>query len=58
MPPPIAVKRGWCASVRSLAQRASSAAKEIKELIHRSVSTIHEGSSQAAEVGRTMDEVQ
>jgi methyl-accepting chemotaxis protein len=44
--------------VRSLAQRASSAAKEIKELIQSSVTTIHERSSQAAEVGRTMDEVQ
>ncbi|WP_028227957.1 methyl-accepting chemotaxis protein [Paraburkholderia ferrariae] len=44
--------------VRSLAQRASSAAKEIKDLIHSSVSTIHEGSTQAEEVGRTMGDVQ
>jgi methyl-accepting chemotaxis protein len=39
--------------VRSLAQRSSSAAKEIKDLITTSVSTIHEGSTQAQEVGRT-----
>ncbi|HXZ10049.1 MAG TPA: methyl-accepting chemotaxis protein, partial [Paraburkholderia sp.] len=44
--------------VRSLAQRSSSAAKEIKELIQTSVTTIHDGSAQAEEVGRTMMEVQ
>jgi methyl-accepting chemotaxis protein len=44
--------------VRSLAQRSSSAAKEIKDLIQTSVTTIHHGSSQAQEVGRTMADVQ
>jgi methyl-accepting chemotaxis protein len=44
--------------VRSLAQRSSSAAKEIKDLIQGSVETIQSGSSQAQEVGRTMIEVQ
>jgi len=39
--------------VRSLAQRSSSAAKEIKDLITTSVATIHEGSSQAEAVGRS-----
>ena len=43
--------------VRNLAQRSSAAAKEIKDLIGKSVSTIKEGSSQAIEVGRTTDEV-
>ncbi|MBN3788122.1 methyl-accepting chemotaxis protein, partial [Burkholderia sp. Ac-20353] len=43
--------------VRSLAQRASSAAKEIKDLIQRSVTTVHEGSTQAEAVGRTMGDV-
>jgi methyl-accepting chemotaxis protein len=43
--------------VRNLAQRSSAAAKEIKDLIETSVGTIQEGSSQAAEVGRTTDEV-
>ena len=43
--------------VRTLAQRSSAAAKEIKHLIETSVGTIQEGSSQAAEVGRTTDEV-
>jgi methyl-accepting chemotaxis protein len=43
--------------VRSLAQRSSSAAKEIKELIDRSVSTISTGGQQAAEVRRTMAEI-
>jgi len=42
--------------VRTLAQRSSAAAKEIKDLIEKSVATIQEGSSQAAEVGRTTDE--
>ncbi|MDQ7980140.1 methyl-accepting chemotaxis protein [Paraburkholderia sp. SARCC-3016] len=44
--------------VRSLAQRSSAAAKEIKELIERSVATIRAGSSQAEEVGRTTAQVQ
>jgi methyl-accepting chemotaxis protein len=44
--------------VRSLAQRSSAAAKEIKELIERSVATIRSGSSQAEEVGRTTAQVQ
>ncbi|CAB3770929.1 methyl-accepting chemotaxis protein [Paraburkholderia solisilvae] len=46
------------AEVRSLAQRSSAAAKEIKDLIERSVSTIRAGSSQAEEVGRTTAQVQ
>jgi len=44
------------AEVRTLAQRSSAAAKEIKGLIETSVETIQEGSSQAAEVGRTTGE--
>jgi methyl-accepting chemotaxis protein len=44
--------------VRSLAQRSSAAAKEIKELIGRSVATTRAGSSQAEEVGRTTAQVQ
>ncbi|MFC0399590.1 methyl-accepting chemotaxis protein [Paraburkholderia rhizosphaerae] len=44
--------------VRSLAQRSSTAAREIKELIERSVATIRSGSSQAEEVGRTTAQVQ
>ncbi|WP_118178572.1 methyl-accepting chemotaxis protein [Paraburkholderia phosphatilytica] len=43
--------------VRSLAQRSASAAKEIKELIVSSVTTIEDGTRQAAEVGTTMGEV-
>ncbi|WP_323118244.1 methyl-accepting chemotaxis protein [Burkholderia alba] len=43
--------------VRSLAQRSSSAAKEIKELISASVQTIRDGSTLAGEAGRTMGEV-
>ncbi|PLZ02910.1 methyl-accepting chemotaxis protein [Burkholderia sp. WAC0059] len=42
--------------VRSLAQRSSAAAREIKDLIGKSVETIELGSTQAAEVGRTTDE--
>ncbi|MGN6234380.1 MAG: methyl-accepting chemotaxis protein [Trinickia sp.] len=45
------------AEVRSLAQRSASAAKDIKELIGRSVEMIEDGSRQAAEVGTTMEEV-
>ncbi|HKT67560.1 MAG TPA: methyl-accepting chemotaxis protein, partial [Burkholderia sp.] len=44
--------------VRSLAQRASSAAKEIKGLIEESVTTVSTGESQAAQVRRTMAEIQ
>jgi len=44
--------------VRSLAQRSSSAAKEIKDLIESSVNTIKHGSNQAEQVGRTTAEVQ
>jgi methyl-accepting chemotaxis protein len=43
--------------VRSLAQRSSSAAKEIKELIGASVDRIRDGSSLAGEAGETMTEV-
>ncbi|RDU98129.1 methyl-accepting chemotaxis protein [Trinickia dinghuensis] len=43
--------------VRSLAQRSSSAAKEIKELIAASVQTIEEGSALAGEAGSTMEEI-
>jgi methyl-accepting chemotaxis protein len=43
--------------VRSLAQRSSSAAKEIKELIGASVDKIQQGSALAGEAGQTMSEV-
>jgi methyl-accepting chemotaxis protein-1 (serine sensor receptor) len=43
--------------VRSLAQRSSSAAKEIKELVDGSVKTIQDGSLLANEAGTTMSEV-
>ncbi|MDF3834495.1 methyl-accepting chemotaxis protein, partial [Cupriavidus basilensis] len=43
--------------VRSLAQRSSSAAKEIKDLIESSVDTVRTGSAQAEGAGKTMDEV-
>ncbi|MGF7134481.1 methyl-accepting chemotaxis protein [Paraburkholderia sp. EB58] len=43
--------------VRSLAQRSSSAAKEIKELIGASVGKIHQGSALATQAGQTMSEV-
>jgi methyl-accepting chemotaxis protein len=46
------------AEVRSLAQRSSSAAKEIKDLIEQSVATIQSGSQQAQEAGRATAEVQ
>ncbi|RKF49826.1 methyl-accepting chemotaxis protein [Paraburkholderia fungorum] len=42
--------------VRSLAQRSSSAAKEIKELIDASVRKIMDGSSLANEAGKTISE--
>ncbi|MCA8491963.1 methyl-accepting chemotaxis protein [Burkholderia arboris] len=43
--------------VRSLAQRSSTAAKEIKELISVSVQTIQDGSALAGEAGKTMSDV-
>jgi methyl-accepting chemotaxis protein-1 (serine sensor receptor) len=43
--------------VRSLAQRSSSAAKEIKELIGTSVERVHAGSALVDEAGRTMTEI-
>jgi methyl-accepting chemotaxis protein-1 (serine sensor receptor) len=43
--------------VRSLAQRSSSAAKEIKDLIGASVQMIQNGSLLANEAGKTMSEV-
>ncbi|GGC26214.1 methyl-accepting chemotaxis protein [Paraburkholderia caffeinilytica] len=43
--------------VRSLAQRSAAAAKEIKELISSSVTTIQDGVKQAAEVSATMGQV-
>ncbi|MFM0261930.1 methyl-accepting chemotaxis protein [Paraburkholderia sediminicola] len=43
--------------VRSLAQRSSSAAKEIKDLIATSVDKIRDGSALAGEAGKTMTEV-
>ncbi|WP_345817296.1 methyl-accepting chemotaxis protein (plasmid) [Paraburkholderia sp. PREW-6R] len=43
--------------VRSLAQRSSSAAKEIKDLISSSVRKIHDGSTLAGDAGKTMAEV-
>ncbi|SAL85709.1 methyl-accepting chemotaxis sensory transducer [Caballeronia terrestris] len=43
--------------VRSLAQRSSSAAKEIKDLINTSVQKVQDGSVLASEAGKTMAEV-
>ncbi len=43
--------------VRSLAQRSSAAAKEIKDLIGHSSSIVQEGSRQATDVGTAMQEV-
>ena len=43
--------------VRSLAQRSATAAKEIKVLIDASVASVEEGSRQALEAGKTMDEI-
>ncbi|CAE6737193.1 methyl-accepting chemotaxis protein [Paraburkholderia haematera] len=43
--------------VRSLAQRSSSAAKEIKDLINASVQKIQDGSLLANQAGKTMSEV-
>jgi methyl-accepting chemotaxis protein len=44
--------------VRTLAQRSSSAAKEIKGLIESSVSMVRDGAQQANEVGAIMSRVQ
>ncbi|WP_342050257.1 MULTISPECIES: methyl-accepting chemotaxis protein [unclassified Cupriavidus] len=43
--------------VRTLAQRSSTAAKEIKTLIHASLEKIRNGSGVAEEAGKTMSEV-
>ncbi|WP_183380117.1 MULTISPECIES: methyl-accepting chemotaxis protein [unclassified Herbaspirillum] len=43
--------------VRSLAQRSSTAAKEIKVLIDDSVNKVEDGSKQVEQAGTTMDEV-
>lgn len=43
--------------VRSLAQRSAAAAKEIKELINRSVDIVHEGSDLVSETGKTIEEI-
>ena len=43
--------------VRSLAQRSSAAAKEIKELIGASIDKIRGGMTEVEEAGRTMSEV-
>jgi len=45
------------AEVRSLAQRSSSAAKDIKDLIASSVHEIHNGSSLANQAGETISQV-
>jgi methyl-accepting chemotaxis protein-1 (serine sensor receptor) len=43
--------------VRTLAQRSSSAAKEIKTLIMHSVERVQSGSEQAGQAGRTMSDI-
>jgi len=43
--------------VRSLAQRSAQAAKEVKELIERSVATVNVGSMQVQRAGDTMQQV-
>jgi aerotaxis receptor len=45
------------AEVRTLAQRAATAAKEIKTLIDESVAKVEAGSSLVDNAGRTMDEI-
>ena len=45
------------AEVRSLAQRSSTAAREIKTLIDTSVKNVQDGSQQVAQAGATMQEV-
>jgi methyl-accepting chemotaxis protein len=46
------------AEVRSLAQRSASAAREIKQLIEESVSTVQQGAGQVAAAGVTMEEIE
>ena len=43
--------------VRTLAQRSAAAAKEVRALITRSVETVHDGATHAAQAGATMREV-
>jgi methyl-accepting chemotaxis protein len=43
--------------VRNLAQRSSSAAREIKELIDASVANVEDGSRLVNEAGKTMDDI-
>ncbi|MEW6347260.1 MAG: methyl-accepting chemotaxis protein [Paraburkholderia sp.] len=43
--------------VRSLAQRSSTASKEIKELIHDSAARVHTGADQVREAGAKMGEI-
>jgi methyl-accepting chemotaxis protein I, serine sensor receptor len=45
------------AEVRSLAQRSSAAAKEIKELINTSVARVQTGTTLVGDAGRTMSEI-
>jgi len=45
------------AEVRSLAQRSSSASKEIKELIHASVEQVRAGAGYVHEAGAAMDKI-
>jgi len=45
------------AEVRSLAQRSSAAAKEIKELIQTSVTRVQTGTTLVSDAGRTMSEI-
>ncbi|SAL22758.1 methyl-accepting chemotaxis sensory transducer [Caballeronia sordidicola] len=45
------------AEVRSLAQRSSGAAKEIKELINTSVARVQTGTTLVGDAGRTMSEI-
>jgi methyl-accepting chemotaxis protein-1 (serine sensor receptor) len=45
------------AEVRSLAQRSSSAAKEIKDLIGTSVTRVREGTELVARAGNTMEQI-
>ncbi len=45
------------AEVRSLAQRSSSAAKEIGQLINGSVGQVAHGAKQVEDAGRTMDDI-
>ncbi|AJJ61322.1 methyl-accepting chemotaxis (MCP) signaling domain protein [Yersinia aldovae 670-83] len=43
--------------VRNLAQRSSTAAKEIKQLIETSVERVRDGSTQVQHAGATMDNI-